>query len=240
MRAIILDVDGLLVNTEETAIIHDIPFLANFGLAYTQATYAELISGKTLAALLARLNADCVIQTGKDLPVGFQKLLQDEHARQVRDIVGEVPGAVKLIDTLVQLNIPMAVASNGEMQGMIHKLQKVNLHHRLMPHIYNKDHVNGIGKPAPDMLLYAMQMLGVTQPVECIYIGDSDADMLAAKAAGMYAMGFSGGSHRASDYNQILFTAGADAVFATHQDIEAAIRAMILSPQANAAPAHKP
>jgi phosphoglycolate phosphatase len=39
-------------------------------------------------------------------------------------------------------------------------------------------------KPHPAPLLYAAETLGVT-PFECIYIGDAERDVLAARAAGM-------------------------------------------------------
>ena len=55
----------------------------------------------------------------------------------------------------------------------------------LLPHF---DHVQGTDgfpcKPAPDVLLRAMQALGVA-PSDCLFIGDSAADMEAGRKAGM-------------------------------------------------------
>ncbi len=43
-------------------------------------------------------------------------------------------------------------------------------------------------KPAPDVLFYAMDRLGVT-PDDCIYIGDSEVDVLTAQNAGIPCIG---------------------------------------------------
>jgi phosphoglycolate phosphatase len=42
-------------------------------------------------------------------------------------------------------------------------------------------------KPHPMPLLHAAQTMGVS-PGECVYVGDAERDMQAAKAAGMYAV----------------------------------------------------
>jgi beta-phosphoglucomutase-like phosphatase (HAD superfamily) len=50
------------------------------------------------------------------------------------------------------------------------------------------------GKPAPDLFLYAAEQLSAA-PTRCLVIEDSAAGIDAAIAAGMTAIGFSGGSH---------------------------------------------
>ncbi|MFT5411109.1 MAG: phosphoglycolate phosphatase, partial [Verrucomicrobiales bacterium] len=47
-------------------------------------------------------------------------------------------------------------------------------------------------KPDPAGAIEAAGLLGV-EPADCLYIGDSDVDMLTAKAAGMAAIGVSWG-----------------------------------------------
>lgn len=48
-------------------------------------------------------------------------------------------------------------------------------------------------KPAPDPLLHATGVLGVA-PADCVYVGDAVVDVLAARAAGMAAVGVSWGA----------------------------------------------
>ena len=50
------------------------------------------------------------------------------------------------------------------------------------------------GKPAPDLFLFAANKMGAAPP-ECLVIEDSPAGILAARAAGMDVLAFTGGSH---------------------------------------------
>ena len=47
-------------------------------------------------------------------------------------------------------------------------------------------------KPAPDMLLKALDNLGLTPAENCWYVGDSTTDVIAAKEAGITAIFYNG------------------------------------------------
>ena len=64
------------------------------------------------------------------------------------------------------------------------------------------------GKPAPDLFLHAAKSLGIV-PHECIVVGDSIHDMVAARAAGMIPTGFIAGSHLDDSLTNNLVRAGA-------------------------------
>jgi beta-phosphoglucomutase-like phosphatase (HAD superfamily) len=64
------------------------------------------------------------------------------------------------------------------------------------------------GKPAPDPFLYAAQRL-TTVPERCLVIEDSPAGVDAALAAGMTAIGFSGGGHCGPEHGSRLQARGA-------------------------------
>ena len=69
------------------------------------------------------------------------------------------------------------------------------------------------GKPAPDLFLYAAMQMGVS-PKDCVVIEDSVSGVKAAKAAGMTAIGFTGGSHVDSvTHGDKLTAAGVDLHF---------------------------
>jgi len=55
----------------------------------------------------------------------------------------------------------------------------------LLPHFHHVQGTDGFPcKPAPDVILHAMEALGA-QPEECLMVGDSPADMQAGRAAGV-------------------------------------------------------
>lgn len=219
IEAIILDNDGVLIDTEGTAVVHDLPFLKRYGITYTVPEYAELMSGKSLKEFLQILNGDCLKQTGQQLPLDFLEELRKQHAWQVDNIVSEVPGATVFVLEEKALGTKLAVASNGERNSLKHKMERVNLYDIIMPHVYNADDVGpGRGKPHPDILLHALKQLGVP-PSKAVYIGDSKLDMEAGPAAGIYTIGYSGGAHRNALYDQFLLASGADIIFHEMSDI---------------------
>lgn len=84
-------------------------------------------------------------------------------------------------------------------------------------HIFSGQDVEK-GKPHPDLMLYAAENMRF-DPKDCIVIEDSAAGVKSAKAAGMTAIGYVGGSHGAylgAEYIDHLYDAGADKVIDHH------------------------
>jgi phosphoglycolate phosphatase len=75
-------------------------------------------------------------------------------------------------------------------------------------------------KPDPTGPIETCSLMGV-QPAECLYLGDSGVDMLAARAAGMFAAGALWGFRD----RQELVENGAEALVAAPQDLLDVLRA---------------
>jgi beta-phosphoglucomutase-like phosphatase (HAD superfamily) len=60
-----------------------------------------------------------------------------------------------------------------------------------------------------------------TNTARCMVVEDSVNGIVAAKRAGMTAIGFTGGGHCLDDHAQRLRNSGADLVFAAHADLAA-------------------
>ena len=73
-------------------------------------------------------------------------------------------------------------------------------------------------KPDPTAALRIAQQLGI-QPIECIYLGDSDIDMRTAIGAGMYPVGVLWGFRSAEE----LLSSGAKALIEYPNDLLAFI-----------------
>lgn len=55
------------------------------------------------------------------------------------------------------------------------------------------------GRPEPDMIQYAMQIFGITDPKQVINIGDTPSDLLSGQKAGVkYSLGVTNGTHSES------------------------------------------
>ena len=80
------------------------------------------------------------------------------------------------------------------------------------------------GKPAPDLFLHAAARMGAV-PTRCVVVEDSPAGIVAARAAGMAAIGFTGGLHaRGEAYRARLLDAGAEEVAADAAALAALLR----------------
>lgn len=227
MKAVIFDNDGVLVNSEETAVLNDAPFLAQFGLKYTTQEYAALMSGQTGAAFLKRMNEECIRQTGSPLPEDFPAKLKENYRYQVANLLKAIEGAADLVHMLRESGIPIAVASNGEHESLRRKLEKAELYDTFRPHIYNKDDCGGIPKPAPNLYLYAMKQIEIDDPADCIVVEDSPTGIAAGKAAGMYVVGYAGGQHRDPNYRNVLLQSGADVVVSTMAEASEIIQKLV-------------
>ena len=81
------------------------------------------------------------------------------------------------------------------------------------------------GKPAPDLFLHVAERIGV-EPTRCLVVEDSRAGIVAAAAAGMVAVGFTGGGHATgTEYRESLMQAGAATVLADADALAAYLRA---------------
>lgn len=173
-RAVLFDQDGTLINTF-------IPALHAYSAACgRQITLAELepvahlgAARHLVGALLGRAASD----EEDDI---FHKALAEAVAS-----VDPYPGITDLLTGLREAGVGSALATNsdGRSAGVVLGAHGLDL---LFDTIVTVDMV-GAPKPDPASLLLALDRLGA-QPGEAIFVGDSAADMAAARAAGVLAV----------------------------------------------------
>ncbi len=89
--------------------------------------------------------------------------------------------AERLLDLLKEKNITIGVVSNKR----DHILKK-EISHLTWNHFFDVTVGAGVAardKPAPDSILYALDILNIKSGPDIWYVGDTDTDMIAAKAA---------------------------------------------------------
>ena len=94
------------------------------------------------------------------------------------------PGIVPLLDELTARQLPLGIMTGKGRRAAEITLERLNWHPRFGTIITGDD---AAPKPLPDGPLLAARELGVA-PQNCVYVGDSPADMGAAAAAGMTAV----------------------------------------------------
>ena len=175
VRGVVFDQDGTLVNTF-------IPAMHAYSAASgREITLAEL---EPVAHLGAARNLVSAL-LGREATDRDDEVFHDALAREVSQ-VEPYDGIVALLTALRGAGIATAVATNSDGRSASIVLGAHGLD-RLMDTVVTVDLVGGTPKPAPDSIELAMARLGLA-PGEVLFVGDSNADMLAARAAGVRAV----------------------------------------------------
>jgi HAD superfamily hydrolase (TIGR01509 family) len=180
--AVILDMDGTLLDTEPVAARAWFDAASELGIGF-EPTLPHRLIGRTFT--------DCraLIAQAHDADYPVDALMARWHAAYdaivEREGVALKPGAAELVDWLAAEGIARAVATSTRRARALVKLEHAALA-RHMHAIVGGDEVAS-GKPAPDIFLAAASRLGVV-PARCVVIEDSAAGVAGAQAAGMAAI----------------------------------------------------
>lgn len=210
----IFDCDGVLIDSEILAIEAEVRVFTRHGLPVDAAFIFEHCTGLSWKSELAFME-DWFKVT---LPPGISAEAAQETERLLQTRLVAMGGIQAALEGLT---IPACVASSSTPDRLRLSLGKVGLYARFAPHIFSSTMVKN-GKPAPDLFLYAAREMQ-TAPERCVVIEDSVHGVRAAKAAGMTAIGFTGGSHCRNGHAQRLLEAGADQVIGGHDALAPAL-----------------
>jgi HAD superfamily hydrolase (TIGR01509 family) len=180
-RAVIFDLDGLLLDTE--ALWHDaeLELFSRHGDEFTWDDKLAVIG--TSYAATARYFAQRLGRPSSDGAVLVDEMVDLMHDRLQREVSGR-PGALELVRRLRQLpsGIRLAVASNSSRRLVDTALATAGMTGAFDAIVTSDDVMHA--KPAPDIYLEACRRLGVS-PAGAVALEDSATGIAAAKAAGM-------------------------------------------------------
>lgn len=185
-KLIIFDCDGVLVDSEGISAEVCVEALRDAGMTLSEDEVYARFLGRSLASMTSIL-ADRLGGNASDAVV---KAMRERLYDRFRQELKPIPHIAAALDAL---DVPFCVASSSQPERIRLSLGLTGLLQRFEPHIYSATMV-ARGKPAPDLFLHAARALEVA-PGDCVVIEDSPAGIEAARAAGMTAFGFVGGSH---------------------------------------------
>jgi HAD superfamily hydrolase (TIGR01509 family) len=181
--AVILDMDGLMLNTEHLYKRAWQNAASELGHSLDDGFYFTLVGRTNSAgetALMERFGSDFPLPRFRELWAGLWR-------REVeRSGIPRKPGLTELLEYLTARKIPIAVATSSDQEYAAFSLNAAGLDQRQFAHVVTGEQVEK-GKPAPDIYLEAARRLGADPP-HCVAIEDSDAGIFSAHAAGMIAV----------------------------------------------------
>lgn len=177
-KALIFDLDGTLTDSLQDLWLGTNHALRLMGWPERSLDEARKFVGNGVRMLIERAVPEGTAQEDAD------RCLQEFRSYYVKhcmDHTAPYPGIREMLAELDAEGYLMGIVSNKLQAG-------VSVMHRehFTPHVKVAigEHTGVRRKPAPDMVMEAMRELGV-EAAESVYVGDSDVDILTAKAAGL-------------------------------------------------------
>ncbi|MCB1741795.1 MAG: HAD family phosphatase [Gammaproteobacteria bacterium] len=182
LGAVIFDLDGLLLDTEQ---------MARRAFRHALEILEHPVEDDFFLSLIGRTGADSERMLQDRFGARFR---MDEYKRHTRACfdrelnengIPVKPGAHETIDWLQRQRIPFAIATSSLTDRARYKLEVAGLHTHFQL-IIGGDQVER-GKPAPDIVLRAANAVGV-EPTRCVVFEDSYNGLRSAHAAGAAAV----------------------------------------------------
>jgi len=172
--AILWDLDGTLLNTLEDLADSTNAAMDHFGFPRrTMEEVRQFVGNGAKRLLVQAVPEGLGVREVEEVLHWFQSYYADHCQIKTRPY----DGVMEALEELRILGYPMAVVSNKP-DAAVKPLAA-----RYFPGLYARgESADCPRKPAPDMVYKAMAALGTKK---CIYVGDSEVDVLTAKNAGM-------------------------------------------------------
>jgi len=184
-KAVIFDLDGVLVNSQPFHYDVDIATLKAFG-ANLPLDEAKKLAGM---ALVDRVNKYIKYFTLTVTPNEIMKLHVTTMLNLLETtVLKPIYGIIDVLLLLKQNGVAMSVASSSSLIFISKMLDKLGISQFFDFIVSGEDMANG--KPAPDIFLFSAKKHGFNVS-ECVVVEDSENGVLAAKAANIFCVGYS-------------------------------------------------
>lgn len=185
IKAVIFDMDGVLVDSEQWWFQTTKEWLSGLiGKTWDEKKEAR-ITGKSVPDIYRSLNEYYSLSISEqEFFDVYNVMAQDVYMRRA----SLTPHVRQTLEAIQGCTILLALASSSPHSWIKIMLSRFSLAPYFAVIVSSED-VGFAGKPSPDIYLYTAQKLSVS-PKQCVVIEDSRNGVLAAKAAGMVALGY--------------------------------------------------
>ena len=184
MKAVIFDMDGVIIDSEPIHFEVDIQTMKDFGCSISKEELNKYV-GTTNEYMWTDIKNKYKLDKSVEEIINYRSEMVKRKVIE-SDLI-PIEGIADLLKELKVKNIPAAIASSSPRDFIEVVVSKFQLEDYFSC-IWSGEEVEN-GKPAPDIYVETAKKLGIS-PEECIVIEDSKNGVLAAKKAGMKCIGF--------------------------------------------------
>lgn len=202
IRHLLLDCDGVLVDSEPIAVEVEVAMLREAGIPADPAMIDEHFVGKDLTAMIEIVRE----LFGVTLPPSFEA---DHGRRTLAAFAGRLQPVRGLPEALAAISLGKSVVSNSVRERVLYSIATAGIAHHFGDRVHAAGDPGLRAKPWPDLYLAAAEKAQV-DIADCLVVEDSASGVRAGVAAGARVLGFTGTSRDPVVHSAKLREAGAE------------------------------
>ena len=178
-NALILDFDGTIIDTESPAFESTARIWARHGVEFPMDWWLQGMGTDRKSTWVKELEN----RLGRSIDHDSVMEERQQIKNEMTESQPVLPGVLELLEAADRRDIAIAVGSSSPHSWVDGHLKRVGLYERFS-HVVCRDDVGGVSKPAPDVFVQALGLLGVNAH-SVVVIEDSPNGLKAALAAGL-------------------------------------------------------
>ncbi len=194
IKALIFDMDGLMVDTERLYFAAEKDMARSFGREVSEETLRRMMGRKPLESLILFSQELGLEASAEELFALRTKLMRQKIARDLRPM----PGLYTIV-SIFSRRLKLAIATGAQQEFLDLIIDQLSLRSKFAV-LQASDEVNQ-GKPHPEIYRLTCAKLGFA-PAECVVLEDSANGVIAGRRAGCYVIAVPSLYSQGGDFSQ--------------------------------------